>query len=173
MSRKKNRAKIKLKEAPKMNMPSNWDAGATGPANQINLRTEPATDIDPETGRETPNPNGIKRRRREDWAARYHRQGHLTPAQFAAACKLRNASEGMRDRDPLAAIGEVRVRSGCKLAAYVDARRYFHELWTSVPTASRKVVERVVIDDAPLWNSNAAQRERHMLRLQAGLDAIA
>lgn len=173
MSRKKNRTKIKLKEAPKMNMPTSWDRGATGPANQINLRIEPATDIDPETGRETPNPNGIKRRRRDSWVERYFRAGHLTDAQAAVAIRLRMASEGMRERDPLAAIGEIKAKSGDRAAAMVDARRWFHELWASIPTSSRPVIERVVIDDLPIWSGcGSAAWARHMSRLVAGLDAI-
>ena len=37
-----------------------WDRGADGPANRERLRLEPATEIDPETGKETQNPNGLE-----------------------------------------------------------------------------------------------------------------
>jgi hypothetical protein len=155
-------------------MPSRWDEGAKGPANQDGLRTEPATDIDPETGREAPNPNGIKRRRRDDWATRYYRAGHLSKQQAASAARLRMASEGMREQDPLAAIRIDRRAGGAdQEAARVDARRYFRELWAEIPQSSRMVVQRVVIDDLPIWRGGSpAQRERHMVRLRAGLDAI-
>lgn len=154
-------------------VPSSWDRGASGAANQDGLRDEPATDFDPATGKETPNPNGVKRRRRDDWVARYYRAGHLTKEQAAAGAKLRMAAEGMRERDPLEAL-RVDRRAGCSdpEAARVDARRYFRELWAKVPQASRPVVERVVVDDLPVWHGNPAQRERHLERLRRGLDAV-
>lgn len=152
-------------------MPTQWDAGAMGQANRINLREEAATDIDPETGKEKPNPNGIKRQRREAWVRIYARQGKLTDAQVAAAERLRLAAEGMRERDPLAAIGEVRSRGGDAAAARIDARRAFRHMWSHIPLSSRYVVERVAIDDLPL-NGNSVQRIRHMQRLCDGLDAV-
>ncbi len=150
-----------------------WDMGATGPANRDRLREEPATDIDPETGKETPNPNGVRRVRRVSWVYAYAARGELDRHHVAAAEKLRMASEGMRERDPLAAIGEIKAKSGDRAAAMVDARRWFHELWASIPTSSRPVVERVVIDDLPIWSGcGSAAWARHMSRLVAGLDAI-
>lgn len=155
-------------------VPTTWDRGAAGQANQNGLRTEPATDIDPETGKETPNPNGIKRRRRDSWVERYFRGGYLTDRQAAAAISLRMASEGMRERDPLAALRIDRVAGQSDPeAARVDSRAWFREMWAQVPPASRPVIERVVLDDQPIWHGNPAQRERHMQRLCAGLDAIA
>lgn len=153
--------------------PTGWDEGAKGPANQDGLRTEPATDFDAETGKETPNPNGVKRRRRDDWLTRYHKQDRLTTRQAAAGAKLRMASEGMREKDPLAAIRIDRRVGGSDMeAARVDARAYFRDLWAKVPRASRLVVQRVVIDDLPIWDVSAPQRDRHMERLRKGLDAI-
>ena len=160
----------KVKPVSLAPMPSGWDEGAKGPANQDGLRTEPATDFDPETGKETPNPNGVMRRRRDDWIARYYRAGHLTKEQAAAGAKLRMAAEGMRERDTLEALRVDRRSGGSDPeAARVDARRYFRELWARVPRASRPVVERVVIDDLPIWHGNPSQRERHLERLRSGL----
>jgi len=164
------------KEAP-VTLPQGfgtWDRGANGAANQLRLVDEAATDIDPETGKETPNPNGVRRRRREDWVSRYAKAGHITQAQAANAVKLRMASEGMRERDPLAALGDVRAKGGSDaLAARVDARRYFRRLWDAIPMSSRPVIERIVLDDLPLWRCNQSTRDRHFARLSAGLDAIA
>ena len=151
---------------------TSWDRGASGAANQIGLVDEPATEIDPETGKETPNPNRVRRRRREDWVVRYTLAGHITDIQAANAVKLRMASEGLRERNPLAALGEVRGGVSDREAIRIDARRYFRQLWGAIPTASRPVVERVVINDEPIWRGNQASRERHFKRLAAGLDAI-
>lgn len=154
-------------------MPTSWDRGAEGPANRLNLREEPATDIDPETGRETRNPNLIKRHRRQAWVHIYAAQGKLTAKQAAAADTLRMAAEGMQERDPIAALG-IRAPGGSDPeASRVDRRAYFRELWANIPVSSRPVIERVVLDDQPIWHGNASQRDRHMLRLSAGLDAIA
>lgn len=154
--------------------PTSWDRGADGPANRQRLRVEPATEINPETGRETPNPNSVYRYRRQSWVQVYARKGHLTPDQRAAAEKLRMASEGIRERDPLAAIGEVRIMStGGAQEAMIDARRYFRDLWAAVPISSRPVIERVVLHDEPIWSGCGGRtRERHMQRLRNGLDAI-
>lgn len=152
-----------------------WDQGAAGLANRHRLRQEPATEIDPETGKETPNPNNVKRMRRQSWVSIYEGAGHLDKRQVAAAEKLRMAAEGMQDRDPLAALDAVRVRGcGDPQAARVDARRFFHELWAQVPLASKPVIERVVIDDLAIWSGGGtAMRERHIKRLCEGLNAIA
>ena len=156
-------------------LPTPWDQGASGPANRHRLREEPATEIDPETGRETPNPNNVKRMRRESWLVIYARRGHLNKSQFAAAEKLRMAADGLRDRDPLAAITpRPQGQASDPQAARVDARRFFRELWATIPAASKPVIERVVIEDAPIWSRcGSAARERHMQRLRDGLDAIA
>lgn len=146
-----------------------------GPANRHRLRQEPATEIDPETGKETPNPNNVKRMRRVSWVSIYEKAGHLDSRQVAAAEKLRMAADGLRDRDPLAALDAIRVRGGSDpQAARIDARRFFHELWAEVPKASKPVLERVVIDDMAIWSGGGiAARNRHMQRLCEGLDAIA
>lgn len=155
-------------------VPCPWDMGADGPANQHRLRTEPATDIEPDTGKETPNPNGVMRRRRDDWVSRYARKGKLSKDQAAAAAKLRDAAEGHRDRDPLAALSGIRATGDVDhLAQFVDRRGYFRELWSQVPQHCRPVVERVVIEDQPIWHGNPSTRDRHMQRLCEGLDAIA
>lgn len=174
MKRAKRRSKKVKPQAVSLAPAPQWDIGAAGPANQIGLREEAATDIDPETGRETPNPNGVRRRRRDSWIERYFAANKLTQAQASAAIRLRMAAEGMRERDPLAAIGEARNRGdGDALAAHVDSRAYYREQWAKVPRLSRPVIERVVIEDKPIWDGNMAQRERHMQRLCDGLDAIA
>lgn len=171
--RKAVRAAVLTRTAKPVSLEVPWDQGAMGPANRQRLVREPATEIDPETGKETPNPNNVQRMRRQSWVAIYEKAGHLDKRQVAAAEKLRMAADGLRDRDPLAALGEVRALGcGDPQAARVDARRFFRDLWAAIPTASRPVIERVVIDDLPIWHGNLLQRDRHMLRLTQGLDAI-
>ena len=166
-AKRRQRAEVALPEVL-------WDRGADGPANRERLRLEPATEIDPETGKETPNPNGVMRERRDSWLVIYARKGHLDKRQFAAAEKLRMAADGLRDKDPLAAIVIDRGRGQSDpLAAKIDARRFFRELWAQVPASSKPVIERVVIEDLPIWHGNPAQRERYMQRLRDGMNAIA
>jgi len=67
----------------------------------------------------------------------------------------------------------VKTSGGDPMVTALDKRREFWVLWQLVPSSSRPVVERVVLDDLPIWDGNSAQRERHMKRLRAGLDAMA
>jgi hypothetical protein len=157
--------------------PTTWDMGATGPANRERLHEEPATEIDPETGKDQPNPNGVRRARRHSWPEIYAKQRKLTPAQAAAAANLYAAWAGHPARDPLAAIGETvdRERYTDPQSATVDARRRFYAMWQIVPRASRPVLEHVVLEDRPIRSMvgcHGSSEGRYMERLREGLDAI-
>lgn len=71
--------------------PNPWDEGATGQANRHGLEQEPATDMDPETGKPVPNPNGVKRCRRVDMLEVWYRKKIISTAGFNAGEKLRDA----------------------------------------------------------------------------------
>ena len=157
--------------------PSNpWDHGAKGPANRIGLVEEAATDIDPETGRETRNPNRVTRMRRRPWIDTYLLQGKLTVAQVSIARELQDASEGAKIADPLAALrGQIDrdSRAPDPQAAAFDARRKFHRMWRNVPTNARPVIEAVVIEDMPITRfAKGSSAERQMKRLAQGLDDL-
>lgn len=161
------------KDAPLPSAPTTWDMGATGISNRRGLTAEPATDFDPEINKETRNPNGVTRNRRTSWVGTYAKQGHITNAQQMAAMSLYRAYHALPEGDPLAALRiDAPAGSSDPLASVVDRRRAFRALWVNVPTSSRPVMERVVLDDQPIWHGNSAQRNRHMKRLCAGLDAI-
>ncbi len=161
----------KAKAAP-VTLPA-WDKGAEGPANQVRLCTEPATAEDKDTGREVR--TGGKRKRRQTWAQIYARKGELSATQLLAAERLARAAEGYPDRDPLAAVLSPKGTDGFDpQAARVDAREQFRRLWAEVPSSSKRVLQRVVLEDQPVWSGcGAAAWERHMQRLRDGLNAIA
>lgn len=157
--------------------PVGWDMGATGKANTERLRVEPATDYDPETGKDQPNPNGVKRNRRESWVDKYARKGKLTPSQHAAAQALYSAYAGYPTKDPLAAILAKVQGGGCSdpLVAAIDKKRDFFAMWRQVPKASRPFIRHVVIDDLSIRSMNGCNGRSepiYMQRLCAGLDAI-
>lgn len=150
-----------------------WDQGAAGPANRERLHEEPATDIDPETGRETPNPNGIRRQRRQTWVTIYAAKGQITKEQAAAGDALLLAAEGMNEKDPLAALaGRVQSSPASPETARVDARRAFWKMWDKIPKSSKPIVERVVLNDQPVWAHPAHGQDAHFKRLQDGLEAL-
>jgi len=159
-------------------MPTSWDAGATGAANRDRLREEAATEFDPATGKETPNPNGVRRNRRETWVDRYARKGKLSKAQQAAAANLYAAWAGLPNRDPLAAMSDkVDGRGDVDLlASTIDKRRAFYRMWRQIPLGSRPYVQHVVLDDLSIRSmngcANGVAESRYMERLQEGLDAI-
>lgn len=178
-ARKRRRITQKAKPVSAVSVaPSPWDQGATGPANRRRLVEEDATEIDPETGKQRPNPNGVRRMRRETWVVRYARQGKLNREQATVAVNLHAAWAGFPVRDPLAALGEAVDRSKCDdpLAVMVDAKRWFYAMWKKVPTRCRPVIEHVVLNDRPLRSMSGCRNGQieliYMQRLQDGLTAI-
>lgn len=159
-------------------MPTSWDAGAMGPANRERLIEEAATEFDPRTGKETPNPNGIKRNRRETWVDRYARKGKLSKEQQVAAANLYAAWAGMPNKDPLAAFLPKVDGKGDDdpLAHTIDKRREFYRMWRRIPIGSRPYVQHVVLDDLSIRSMNGCvngvAESRYMERLQEGLNAI-
>lgn len=157
-----------------------WDHGATGPANRHGLVEEPATEIDPETGKDRPNPNRVTRVRRilalEDYAAR----GVITRRQLSIGLELHAASLGAPERDSLAAIGEIAPdRSpGLSIVQMMDARRKY---WAMRDCLRRLLpeawpaVEAVCVENTPVGARHAKRRDRdeamHLLRV--GLDMLA
>ena len=164
-------------EKPVTLPPAPWDHGANGPANRHGLIVEPATEADPVTGKDVPNPNGVTRARRRPWVDTYLLQGKLTIAQANIARELRDAAEGARNADPLAAFGNRIDRdtgpADPQGAAY-DARRKFRAMWPLVPVYAAYVVEWVVINDQPVGAMAGRGRstERHIERLAKGLDVL-
>jgi len=157
--------------------PTAWDQGATGSANRDRLRVEPATDFDPATGRETPNPNGVKRVRRETWVARYLRKGKLTTAQAAAAENLYAAYAGHPARDPLAAFSAKVDGKGDDdpQVSALDRKRHFFAMWKKVPPGARPFLEHVVLGDRSIRTMNGCNGRSepiYMEHLRQGLDAI-
>lgn len=158
--------------------PTQWDRGADGPANRDRLMEEPATEFDAATGKETPNPNGIRRMRREMWVDKYARKGKLTKEQLAAAANLYFAWAGLPHRDPLAALRDKVDFTNCDdpLAKQFDRRRWFFSLWDNIPDNCKPVIEHVVLNDKSLRSiagcASARAEARHLERLQRGLDAI-
>lgn len=158
--------------------PTTWDAGATGPANRRGLAVEAATEFDAETGRETPNPNGVNRVRRVIWVDRYENKGGLTRAQCDAAHNLYMAYHGRPNRDPLAAMGDKVDGRGDfdPLISDIDRKREYFSMKARVPAGLWPFIEHVVLLDLsissmPGGRSNDAAA-RYLERLRAGLDAL-
>jgi len=153
-----------------------WDSGADGPANREHLHREDAVEADPETGKQS-NPNKVTRMRRVQPIDAYLRQGRLTLRQVAIARELRDAAEGARAQDPLAAVKIDKDRSvkGTREAA-VDARRKFLAMWSHVPLFARPVIEHVVIEGRYVWAMPSCKQQRtadrQHDRLCHGLDAL-
>ena len=158
-----------------------WDHGSDGPANRRGLVTEEAVDTDPETGKRRSNPNRVTRKRRVEWIEVYERKGWLDKRQYTIAVALRDAAEGARNADPLAAFGNKIDRdTGCPdpLAVAYDLRRKFHPMWALVPKDARFVTEWVVLDNRPIGamphaHGSGPAIRRHLERLCRGLDVLA
>lgn len=150
-----------------------WDLGADGPANRKGVREVKAVEnsVSPDSMRITKDVETY--RRRETWVARYLRKGKLSPDQARAADALFSASAGVRDRDPLAAMGIRAQGDGYDpMCAAIDKRDAFRRMWGMIPNDCRPMVERVVLNDMSIPASGPATRERYMDQLRRGLDAI-
>jgi hypothetical protein len=166
-----------MKQGPTMQItvrPFPWDLGPKTAPQVQNKVVEEVVHLD---GGRVVNPNGVIRTRRQTWVARYAAQGKLTALQALIAVELLEASLGMVQQDPLAALHIDRRVGGCAQAARVDARRKFRSMWAMVPGFARPVVEHVVLGDGSLRGMAGAasgQGEARALgRLQRGLDALA
>lgn len=160
------RAKTQVTLAPNL-----WDMGADGPANRIGLVKDERGEINPVTGKRE-NPNNVWGVKRETWAQRYMRAGHLSKEQWYVAVNLRDASEGRVTVDVLAAIFIDKPGGSDPQAARVDARKAFRDMMAVAPKATHPVLERVVVEDQSIWWHSGGGRVRHFERLREGLDAI-
>ena len=168
-----NRKPVSLASPP-------WDHGATGPANRAGLMEEAATEIDPETGKERPNPNRVTRVRRILVLEEYASRGAITPRQLAMGLELYAASAGTPERDALAAIGEIAPdrAPGLSIVQMMDARRKF---WAMQACLRRilpeawPAVECVCVLNEPI-NARLVKRrdfDAAMHSLRVGLDVLA
>jgi hypothetical protein len=135
-----------VKKKPVSLAPSQWDHGATGPANRKGLIFEERGHIDPETG-EMVNPNGITGVRRVDMLEIYAGRGWISLSGFNAGCRLRDAWDrihqgpGWPDND--------RVQSSPKPdhAVEIQIGRMSAFIWISqrVPKEHAGIIEHVAI----------------------------
>lgn len=158
-------------------MPTSWDKGASGPANRKGLIEEPATEFDPVTGREAPNPNGIKRNRRVDVVEEYAKAGMISRRELATATNLRSLAEGISARDPLSAIKVDAPTNGTLRPEELkcDRRRAFWVAWQLVPVECRDVVEKTVIQDIPIdaaFGRKMYAKLEAYAKLRVGLQSI-
>ncbi len=138
----------KKRKKPVTLMPTTWDQGAQGQANRVGLIEEPATELDPTTGKPQPNPNNIKRMRRVNMLEIWHRKRTITTAGFNAAERLRDAFEatqrtpGWPDND--------RVQSSPKpdhaVTIQIDRISRFHAVNRLVSPSDREIIGAVVLD---------------------------
>lgn len=150
-------------------MPTSWDTGASGPANRLMLVDEPATEFDPATGKDAPNPNGIRRVRRMDPLEILHRKGQISTAGFNTAEKLRDAFEatqrspGWPDND--------RVQSSPKpdhaVTIQIDRLSRFAQIMGAVPRADKSIISACVLDRA------SPQKAGGIEHLRSALDRLA
>lgn len=147
---------------------SEWDQGATGPANRINLITEERGEVDPVSGKII-NPNGVKGVRRVDMLEVWHRRGVISSAGYNAAEKLRDAYEGT-----LRAGGwpdSERVQSSPKpdmaVTIQIDRLSRYHTIARHIPQEDRPLIMACV-----LHQQTPAAAGYQGRRYRAGLEAL-
>jgi len=155
-----------------------WDAGAMGQANRVNLVQEQAGDMDADTGKRV-NPNGVKRYRRIDMLEIYYRRGWIGRRQWTAGEVLRNAWE-QTERGQASDFSQDRVDSSPKPDIAVTIRidrlaRYFG-VSRLIPASDQRILWQV----ACLGNSigglveyRGSQHAKGKLHLVGALERLA
>lgn len=158
--------------------PTQWDMGATGPANRAGLHQEDAMEKDPVTGKAA-NPNGVKRMRRVDMLERWHRKGQISAAGYTAACALRDAFEATgrsASMDPT----QDRVDSSPKpdhaVEIQIDRLSRFHQINRHVAPEDRAIIGACVLSGgtpASLRQYRGRMHQAGMIHLSEALDRLA
>lgn len=129
--------------------PTAWDKGAMGEANRKGLIEEASVEIDPETGRETPNPNGVKRMRRVDLLEHWLKKGDISAKGFNAAVKLRDAFLATQ-KVPAVDMGQDRVDSSPKpdhaVTIHIERLSRYHAYAKHISAGDKAIIENCVID---------------------------
>ena len=146
MTRKKKLPKAQTSREVTL-APTPWDMGACGKANRHGLKQEDAGEIDANTGKMV-NPNSVKRMRRVDMLEHWARHSTISPAGYAAACKLRNAFENTQ-RSPGTSFEQDRVDSSPKpdhaVTIAIDRISGFHKAFRHVATDDRPLINHCVL----------------------------
>ena len=171
----KAKRRRKAQKAVTIAQPTSWDMGATGQANRIGLLQEPATELDPTTGRAMPNPNGVKRMRRVDMLEIWHKKGVISTAGYNAAEKLRDAFEatqrapGWPDND--------RVQSSPKpdhaVTIQIDRLSRYHQISKHIHSEDQPIISACVLDRAsPMAVVIGGRKPYRGAGYQAGLEHL-
>lgn len=131
----------------KVSLPQ-WDHGAMGQANRVNMVVEERADVDPETGKRV-NPNGVTGVRRVDMLECWRNRKSITEGGYQAAVRLRNAYEATMCR-PSAMPDNDRVQSSPKpdhaISIQIDRISRFEVMMRGVRDRDRHIVRACVLD---------------------------
>jgi len=162
-----------------------WDMGATGRANRHGLIQEDATELDPETGKPQPNPNGVKRMRRVDMLEVWFKRGTLTAAQYNAAFDLRSAFDRTQmtpSMDPSQDKVDSSPKPDHAVTIHIDRLSRFHELFKLVASEDRQIIDVCILQGSspaklrlrdgrrPYYGPGHAEGLRHLV---AALERLA
>ena len=144
---KANNARRSAQTRGKVSLPQ-WDHGAMGQANRVNMVVEERADVDPETGKRV-NPNGVTGVRRVDLLEFWRNRKSITEGGYQAAVRLRNAYEATMCR-PSALPDNDRVQSSPKpdhaISIQIGRISRFEVMMRGVRDTDRQIVRACVLD---------------------------
>lgn len=173
---KRNRLRKGAASLPKAAVTlTQWDMGATGPANRARLVVESAGDIDPETGKEI-NPNGIKRARVVDILETWRKSGAIDTAQWNTAVVLRAAWE-RTEQAPGTDYAAPRVDSSPKpdhaISIQIDRISALNAAWARVHGDDREFLYHCVVRGLIVATyRHQGKRPYHGAGYAAGMQAL-
>lgn len=160
----------------KVSLPQ-WDHGAMGQANRVNMVVEERADVDPETGKRV-NPNGVTGVRRVDLLEFWRNRKSITESGYQAAVRLRNAYEATMCSRPSLPDND-RVQSSPKpdhaISIQIDRISRFEVMMRHVRQADRQIIIACVLDGKHPGALPQFMGDRHregFAHLRAALDYL-
>ena len=173
---KANNARRSAQTRGKVSLPQ-WDHGAMGQANRVNMVVEERADVDPETGKKV-NPNGVTGVRRVDLLEFWRNRNSITEGGYQAAVRLRDAYEATMCSKPSLHDND-RVQSSPKpdmaVAIQIDRISRFDAMMRHVRQSDRQIVSTCVLDGkrpCTLPQFKGDRQREGLAHLRAALDYI-
>ena len=174
---KANNARRSAQTRGKVSLPQ-WDHGAMGQANRVNMVVEERADVDPETGKRV-NPNGVTGVRRVDMLEVYHKRGVISARGYMAGQHLRQAwlQTEMGQCSPFAREAvDTSLKLDATMAVMVDRISSYKKANSFTSAGDSSILSVVICSGASVGSIKEYRGEMHevgLVHLRDAMDRLA